>query len=80
MWGKIDKETYMEKVKGLKPLESYTDPDGTQVMSFGRPHILTIWGLRGNSGEEDSPIVKCEMNKESRHDIEWDTQYFEYKL
>lgn len=79
MWNKIDKETYMEKVKGLKPLESYTDLDGTQVMSFGRPRIETIWGISGAGLTNDLPMVKCEMNKESRHDIEWDTQYFEYQ-
>lgn len=78
MWQSISKEVYMEKVKGLKPLESYTDPDGILQMSFGKPKIETVWGIRGNSGEDDKPVVKCEMNKESRHDLEWVTEYFEF--
>jgi len=80
MWVTIDKETYMQKVKGLKPIESFTDPDGTMSFSCGRPQIVTIWGIRGNSNEEDTPIVKCEQRKESRYDIEWQTEYSEYKL
>jgi hypothetical protein len=79
MWNEINKEAYMKKVIGLKPLESYTDPDGIQVMSFGRPHILTIWGMPGSKDDDATPIVKCEMNKGSRHDRDWDVQYYEYQ-
>jgi hypothetical protein len=78
MWQNIDKETYMQKVKGLKPIESFTDPDGTMEFSCGRPQIVTIWGTVGTNEEENTPIVKCEMRKESRHQLEWDTEYSEY--
>lgn len=77
-WNKIDKETYMGKVKGLKPIESFTDPDGTMEISCGRPEIVTIWGIVGGKNEDDTPIVKCEQRKENRHQQEWDTEYFEY--
>ena len=77
MWVKIDKDTYMQKVIGLKPIESYTDPDGTQPFSCGRPQMVTVWGIRGE--EENTPVVKCEQVKESRHDTEWQTEYSEYK-
>jgi hypothetical protein len=78
MWTTIDKKAYAQKVRGLKPLESFTDPDGTMEFSCGKPQIVTIWGIRGNNNEDDTPVVKCEMHKESRHDLEWVTEYFEY--
>jgi hypothetical protein len=77
MWVTIDKETYMQKAKGLKVIESYTDPDGILEFSSGRPQIVTVWGILGE--EENTPVVKCEQIKESRHDIEWQTEYSEYK-
>ena len=75
MWVKIDKETYMEKVKGLKPLESYTDPDGTLEMSCGQPQIDTIWGI--NNWPDLQQIVRCTHTKKDRHQLDWDTEYFE---
>lgn len=72
MWVKIDKEIYMEKVNGLKPLSSVTDIDGTlTVIASGRPYIDTIWG-RG-----DDEQLKCVMTKKDRHQLIWDTEYFE---
>lgn len=83
MWQTIDKETYMEKVKGLKPIESFTDPDGTMEFSCGKPQIETIWGTVATVVNEDGeygnqPVVKCEMRKHDRHQKDWDTEYFEY--
>jgi hypothetical protein len=79
MWVTIDKETYMQKVIGLKPIESFTDPDGTMHFSCGRPQIVTIWGTVGVGEEENTPVVKCEQRKEDRHQLEWETEYSEYK-
>jgi len=76
MWTTIDKETYMQKVKGLKPIESFTDPDGILAMSCGKPQILTVWGI--SEMGETIPVVKCEQHKDSRHDTDWKTEYFEY--
>ncbi len=69
----------MEKVNGLKPIESFTDPDGIMEFSYGRPQIVTIWGTVGARNEYDTPIVKCEMRKQDRHQPEWETEYFEYQ-
>ena len=79
MWVTIDKETYMQKVKGLRPIESFTDPDGTMQFSCGRPQIVTVWGIVGAKDEDDTPVLKCEQRKENRHQVEWETEYSEYK-
>lgn len=79
MWNKIDRETYMQKVKGLKPIESFSDPDGTLHFGYGKPAMDTIWGIVGTNDQPDQPIVKSEMRKESRHQLDWDTEYFEYQ-
>jgi hypothetical protein len=78
MWITIDKETYMQKVKGLRPIESCTDPDGTMQFSCGRPQIVTVWGVVGANSEDNTPVVKCEQRKEDRHQVEWETEYSEY--
>lgn len=45
MWVTIDKETYMQKVAGLDPIESITDPDGTLYQSSeGKPRAVTDLG------------------------------------
>lgn len=80
MWSKIEKEVYMERVYGLKPLESYTDPDGILSMSCGKPYIETVWGISGAGLTNSLPMLKCEMRKEHRHQQEWDTEYFEYQI
>jgi hypothetical protein len=79
MWNKIEKEAYMQKVVGLKPLESYTDPEGTLPFSCGIPQIETIWGTEGGKEEYDKTVVKCKMTKQNRHQQDWDTEYFEYQ-
>jgi hypothetical protein len=79
MWVTIDKETYMQKVAGLDPIESITDPDGTLYQSSeGKPRAVTVWGTKGEGDEYAKPVVKCEMKKEHRHVIEWDAQFFEW--
>jgi len=84
MWQQIDKEIYMEKVKGLTVIESFTDPDGMFEYSCGKPQIETVYGIPATVPNEDgqyenTPVVKCEMIKQDRHQKEWDTKYFEYK-
>jgi hypothetical protein len=71
MWQEITKDVYMDKVKGLKPIESFSDPDGILPYGYGCPAMDTVWG----NGEKQ--IVKCEMRKQSRHDVEWQFNYFE---
>lgn len=72
MWKEIDREEYMNKVKGLKPIESFSDPDGILSFGYGRPAMDTIWGT-----DIDNPLVKCEMRKENRRQLEWEYKYFE---
>jgi hypothetical protein len=71
MWHKITKEMYMEKVKGLKPMESFSDPDGVSPIGYGCPAMDTTWG------KDYEEIVKCEMRKQDRHQAEWDYTYYE---
>jgi hypothetical protein len=79
MWVTIDKETYMQKVAGLDPIESITDPDGTLYQSSeGKPRAVTVWGHKAKGDQYATPVVKCEMKKEHRHVIEWDAQFFEW--
>jgi hypothetical protein len=78
MWKRIDKDTYMKKVKGLKPIEGFSDPDGTLHFGYGKPAMDTIWGIVGKNDEPDQPIVKCEMRKENHRQLDWDIEYFEY--
>lgn len=75
-WKKIDKDLYMEKVVGLKPIESFSDPDGCLPFGYGHPAMDTIWGVVGD--KHDMPVVKCEMRKENRHQLLWTFEYFEF--
>lgn len=70
-WQTIDKDTYMKKVVGLRVLESFSDPDGDLPFGYGKPAMDTIWGI----GE--TAIVKCEMRKNNRHELNWEYEYFE---
>lgn len=71
MWQEITKDAYMDKVKGLKPVESFSDPDGILPYGYHQPAMDTVWG------KDDKHIVKCEMRKDNRHQLEWDCKYFE---
>ena len=70
---KVNKETYMEafKQQELKPISSFSDPDGVMPFGYGRPAMDTDWGTE----DSDEPIARCEMRKESRHDKEWEYTY-----
>lgn len=68
----------MELVKDLKPLSSFTDTEGILQSGNGRPCIETTWGVPGKGDVEERQVVKCEMNKESRHEMEWQIEYFEW--
>ncbi len=72
MWQQIDEVEYMERVVGLKPIESFSDPDGVFSFGYGRPAMDTVWGTDGE------PILKREMRKENRHQLKWDNQYFKF--
>jgi hypothetical protein len=71
IWTEITKEEYMEMVKDLKPLESFSDPDGVLPYGYGYPAMNTIWG-----NDPDFPVVKCEMRKANRGELEWRYTYY----
>lgn len=66
----ITKEEYMTLVKDLKPMFSFSDPDGTSPIGNGRPFMEKIWG------DGATEIVCCEMSKENRHQNHWDYTYY----
>lgn len=70
MWKAIEKDEYMKKVAGLKPLESFSDPDGVLSFGYGVPAMDTVWG------NDSGPLLKCEMRKDNRHQADWDYSYF----
>lgn len=72
MWRPITKEVYMQQVGELKPVESFSDPDGTSPLGRGRPWMETIWGL------DDKRILKCITSKLDRHQQHWDEYYFQH--
>lgn len=70
MWKAIEKDEYMKKVAGLKPLESFSDADGVLSFGYGVPAMDTIWG------NDSGPLLKCEMRKVDRHQADWDYYYY----
>ena len=71
---KVTREEYL-KVFGnyeLKPISSFSDPDGVLSFGYGRPAMDTDWGTE----EEEQPFCRCEMRKESRHQTEWEYTYY----
>lgn len=68
----IDEKTYMERVTGLNPIETFSDPEGILPYGYGIPAMDTVWG------HGDQKVLFCEMRKDSRHDKEWQTRYFEF--
>lgn len=75
MWKEISKDEYMIRVSELKPIESFSDPDGTSPYGHGRPWMETIWGH--SSVERDTGILKCIMSKSDRQQENWNEQYYE---
>lgn len=71
MTTEITKEEYMGLVKGLKPIESFSDPDGILPFGYGMPAMDTVWGT-----DSEHPVVECQMRKESRHQQDWEYKYF----
>lgn len=65
---------YFKKYK-FKVFSSFTDVAGTSPLGYGRPAIDTKYGLDGF----DEPILKTEMRKESRDDMEWKYKYYANK-
>lgn len=61
----------MEMVNALRPLESFSDPDGVSPCGNGKPSMDTIWG-----NDPGLPVCKCEMRKANRHEIEWKSTYY----
>lgn len=72
MWKPIAKEVYMQQVGELKPMESFSDPDGTSPYGKGYPWMETIWG------RDDECILKCITSKVNRHQQHWDEHYFQH--
>lgn len=54
----------------LKPIGSFSDPDGVISFGYGCPAMDTDWGV----GE--LLIARCEMRKEDAHQAAWDFRYF----
>ena len=68
----ITRDEYMELVRGLKPMESFSDPEGCSPFGNMRPQMVTVWG----DGERH--IVTFKKTKENRHQSEWDYEYFKH--
>ena len=73
---RIEYENIHLSTPKLKPIETFSDPDGILSFGYGKPAMDTIWGI--SDGEESKPILSHEMRKESRHDKEWQYRYFQY--
>jgi len=71
---KVTEQEYREFFKAnphLKPISSFSDPEGTFPFGYGVPAMDTYWGL----SVEDEPLAKCEMRKKDRHS-DWEYEYF----
>lgn len=72
----ITRDEFLKLFSGrnLQAMESFTDPDGAFLMSFGKPRMETVWGIDG--------IKICESiaTKSDRHQLDWDWEYFEYEI
>jgi len=62
---------YREHCKELGVHESFTCPDGNSELSY-YPRIYTSWGFKN----ADYPLIRCIQTKESRHQKEWDYEYY----
>jgi hypothetical protein len=70
----VSREEYFDFFKNnsnLKPISSFSDPDGTSPYGIGRPSMDTDWGVSGT----DDVLATHEMRKEHRNN-EWETRYF----
>lgn len=78
MWIETSNEVYAvifaKHKKELAPHSSYTDIDGVQELSFGRPAIITEWGFRNS----ENPLLKIVQTKESQSQQEWDFEFYIY--
>lgn len=72
MWRPIKKEDYMSRVPGLKPVESFSDPEGTSPYGRGFPWMETVWG------NEEERILKVITSKIDLDQPKWDEHYFEH--
>jgi hypothetical protein len=75
MWKEITRDEYMIRVSELKPIETFSDPEGTSPYGTGRPYMETIWGH--SSPERDVGILKCITSKSDCHQENWDEEYYE---
>lgn len=51
----------------LKPISTFSDPDGTSPYGNFRPQMVTVWGFNN-----DDPFIEVHETKESRHADSWD--------
>lgn len=72
MWKEITIEEYkaIHDLAKLRPVSSFSDPDGILPYGYGRPAMDTVWGT------EDNEILLCEMRKENRHQDKWDFKFY----
>ncbi len=56
---KVDRETYLQafKKQTLKPISSFSDPDGILSFGYGKPAMDTDWGTAGR----EEPIRKSKL-------------------
>lgn len=72
---KVTEQEYREFFKNneyLRPIASFSDPDGTCHFGYGVPAMDTDWGISGT----DKPLARCQMRKENRHSGIWKCEYF----
>ena len=63
---KVTEEEYREFFKNnedLRPIASFSDPEGTCHFGYGVPTMDTDWGISGT----DEPLARCQMRKDNRH-------------
>lgn len=72
---KVTEQEYREFFKNnedLRPIASFSDPDGTCHFGYGVPAVDTDWGISGT----DEPLARCQMRKDNRHSGVWKCEYF----
>lgn len=70
----VTREEYITFFRGnlnMKPISSFSDPDGIIPFGYGVPAMDTDWGY-----EPDKPLARCEMRKENRDVSHWEYTYY----
>lgn len=71
---KVSREIYINEFKKhkLKPISSFSDPDGILPFGYGIPAMDTDWGIEGS----EKIIARCEMRKNNSQEENWEYTYY----